>query len=1011
MKAPLALTPLALALALGGLAAVPGAAQAQSDWLRRCAASFYEDGSGTGCQQPYREGLAAVLTGSAGDDEGSWGYIDKQGRMAIAPAYTDAEPFQNGLAAVSQGDLWGYIDRKGQWAIPPRYPRATGFNAEGTALVEEDGRDVLIDRQGKTLKTFPLGTRTWGFQPGQKLASMEMPLPPRLFNAATGKAVTLPEGVMSLAAPSGGYLPAQLRDTRYGGWWGLLDTNGGWAIAPHTLRSREAPMRDGGVLAVRRDERWQFVDSRGEALSPERYEQLRLIAPGLWFAKPDRSGRALLLDGQRKVLHRFASDYAGMRERDGWRFLIDDNAVLLIDPAGKFMKLALGQGSVDVRDGQAWVSGVQPANAVEAEPAAETDDGAAEAAVPVEADAALAEEAAADSGAQAAADVAMPAPGMPPPPMVDAVSAPAAAAAAAAVEAAGAEISDGGLAQVYARDGKPLLDAAAIAQLRAYRVTPFEQRDRARGGKPPARLPLALLRPHDYSQATGILTPSGKIVTNADWDDISAYDASLPLPVRTRDGKAGAIDADGNWAIPPRFTEIRPFRGAYAWARMPGTTRRDSVLIDARGKPAAVPAAVLDGAMEFDGDLILYREPDENREQRWGVWSVRDGTPVLKPAYESIEKFEDDWAKVEDQGRWGVVDRKGKWALPAAYESAYDLEYLGDGLMLIPGAESTSRRGGHSDRAYRLVDLRTGKASERLAEKPTKQKDGRYIGELADAGTMLFDTRGGAFRLSDSRPKRKEQYEDWIYIESEEREGAIDARGDMKIPALYGEFNPFFVQPEGLARAYDGSNYRLIDQNGRTVLAKRGDGMPLATMKRLVFHDDATSSSVMTDLQGVEITRIPGTYSVRDRSASEGVAVYRGGGGNGRQGFVDASGKRIVGPHFDSLGPLKDGLAVAQRLQRTGKLYGYIDLTGRYAIPPRYTWAADFQEGRALVRQDGFTQFIDTKGAPIATFVMVCDTVTILDDAGRITWPQKKMNCPTADKFELAPGNAKAEQP
>jgi hypothetical protein len=47
----------------------------------------------------------------------------------------------------------------------------------------------------------------------------------------------------------------------------------------------------------------------------------------------------------------------------------------------------------------------------------------------------------------------------------------------------------------------------------------------------------------------------------------------------------------------------------------------------------------------------------------------------------------------------------------------------------------------------------------------------------------------------------------------------------------------------------------------------------------------------------------------------------------------------------------------------------------------------------------------------MATFDMVCDTVTILDNIGRITWPQKKMSCPTADKFELAPDNAKAEQP
>jgi len=1045
MKARLALKPLALTLALSGLAIFQGPAQAQSDWMSRCSSGFLDQGSRPDCQQPYQEGLAAVLTGSAGDNGGTWGYIDKQGRMAITPAYTEAESFQNGLAAVSQGDRWGYIDRKGKWAIEPRYTRATGFNAEGTALVEDDGRDVLIDRLGKVIKVFPLGTRSWGFQPGQKLASMEMPQPPKLFNAETRKAVTLPAGVMRLAAPTDGYLPAQLRDTRYSGWWGLLNTDGSWAIEPHTLRSEETPVRDGNMLAVRRDGRWQFVDARGQELAPERYTHLQFVASGLWLAKPGDRDKALLLNGKREVLHRFASDYARTQEKDGWHFLVDDEAVLLVDPAGKLQKVAVGQGQVDVRDGLAWVFGNLPGNAAQAEaPAAgaeataqdgvgvdagpETPGVAVDAAMPAEAAAgadaetavtnhALTADAAADA-ADAAADAALAPPDVPSPPMVavaPAPPAPPAAAASAAAEAAeaasGAEVSEGGLVQIYTRDGKPLLDAATLAQLRAYRVRAFDPSDHARGDSARARLPLALLNPLDYSLPMGILTPTGRIVTNAEWEDISAYDAAMPLPVRTRANKTGAIDAEGNWTIPPRFLDIRSFRGPYAWARpQEAAKRRGSVLIDARGKTAAVPAAILDSAAEFDGELILYREPDENREQRWGAWSVRDGAPVLKPVYDQIEKFEDGWAKVQDKRRWGVVDRKGQWVLPATYESAYDLEYLGNGLMLVRDAESKSRRGGYSDRAYRLVNLRDGKSSELLSEKPEKLKGGRYIAKLADTGTVLFDAQGRALRLSDGPPARREQYEDWIYVENEERKGAIDARGELKVPALYGEFNPFFVQPEGLARAYDGSRYRVIDQDGKPMLGKRGDGTPLATMKRIVFEDDETSSTIMTDLQGKEITRIPGAYSVETRSASEGVVPYRGGGGNGKYGFLDTSGKRVVGPHFDSLGPLKNGLAAAQRKQRTGKFYGYIDLTGRYAIPPLFTWAANFQEERALVRQDGFMQFIDTKGEPLATFAVVCDTVTILDNVGRITWPQEKMSCPTADKFELAPVNAKAEQ-
>ncbi|WP_447922078.1 WG repeat-containing protein [Achromobacter aegrifaciens] len=1037
MKTPLALKPLALAMALAALPAFPGAAQATPDWMRQCTAGY--DGSGGGdlyCQQAFREGLAAVLTGSASDAEGRWGYIDKQGRMAIAPAYQDARPFQNGLAAASQDGLWGYIDTRGQWTIKPRFTEATGFNAEGTALAEEHDRDVLIDRQGKVIKTFELGTRSSGFQPGQKLASMEMPTPPRLFNTATGKTATLPAGVMALDAPTGGYLPAQLRGSRYVGWWGLLDTQARWAIAPDVLRSQQAPRRDGDVLAVRRDGDWEFVDARGQTVHAQRYEDVQLAAPGLWLVKQKGAGKALLLNGKLGVQHAFKGNYIGLDERDGWGVMIDDEAVLLIDPAGKFRKIDARHGRVQLSNGQAWVTASLPprivdmaadaAAAADADAVAIADDAAAAGtatasgndgpgeAVEASAASSLQDAGAADTAAAAseagtvAVDVATPA-------AMDAATAAvdAAAAAAQATSADAAPDAGGGLLQIYTREGKPLLDADTVARLQDYDIRAFSANESTRDRATADSLPLALLRPLDYKQPLGILTSKGKIVTNPDWEDMSSYDASMPLPVRATSGKYGAIDADGNWSVPPRYSVIRPFHGAYALAGAARSRSRGDgdLVIDARGKAVAVPAEVLDGATNFDGELIQYRAPDENRENRWGIWNVAQGAPAVKPVYESMEKFEDDWAKVQHQDRWGVMNRQGKWVVPATQESSYKLDYLGNGLMLVEDNAPGQRARSSFDTTYRLVNLRTSKPSELVTGKPERLKDGRYLGALAGGGTVVFDAKGGATRVSDGRAARKELYQHWIYIEHEDREGAIDARGNMKVPAIYGEFNPFFAQPEGLARAYTGSDYRLIDQDGKTVLPKLGDGSPLASMQRIVFHDSENSVSIMTDLQGREITRIAGTYSVQDRSASEGVVPYRSDNGNGRNGFIDADGKRVVGTHFDSLGRMNNGLAAARRLQYTGNLYGYIDLTGRYAIPPAFAWAGNFQEERALVRSKGHTQYIDTKGEPIATFVFVCDTVTILDDQGRITWPRQKMDCPVADKFELAPDNAKAKQP
>ena len=184
-----------------------------------------------------------------------------------------------------------------------------------------------------------------------------------------------------------------------------------------------------------------------------------------------------------------------------------------------------------------------------------------------------------------------------------------------------------------------------------------------------------------------------------------------------------------------------------------------------------------------------------------------------------------------------------------------------------------------------------------------------------------------------------------------------------------------------------------MDQNGAIVQARLGDAMPLASMQRLVVEDRDGSRSVMVDMQGREIARFNKTYSVDASTASEGVVVYEG--DNGRHGFVNAEGKRVVGPYFNKLGPLRDGLARARREQRSGKLYGYIDLTGRYAIAPAFAWADDFREGRALARRGDQLMYIDPRGQAAASFSLVCGAVVIRDAQQRVTWPASRSPAPT----------------
>lgn len=75
-------------------------------------------------------------------------------------------------------------------------------------------------------------------------------------------------------------------------------------------------------------------------------------------------------------------------------------------------------------------------------------------------------------------------------------------------------------------------------------------------------------------------------------------------------------------------------------------------------------------------------------------------------------------------------------------------------------------------------------------------------------------------------------------------------------------------------------------------------------------------------------------------------------------GYMDASGKTVIKPQFLSAKGFSEGLA-AVRLKGT---YGYIDLAGTFVIAPVYDLALPFDEGFAKVFIDGKPFFIDPKG-------------------------------------------------
>jgi len=100
--------------------------------------------------KPFAEGLEPMqIRWQPGQPFGNqFGYLNAQGQFAIAPQFSLARRFSEGLAAVRTRQGYGYIDHAGQFVIPPQFAGANGFSEGLAQVVATNNLMGFIDRHG-----------------------------------------------------------------------------------------------------------------------------------------------------------------------------------------------------------------------------------------------------------------------------------------------------------------------------------------------------------------------------------------------------------------------------------------------------------------------------------------------------------------------------------------------------------------------------------------------------------------------------------------------------------------------------------------------------------------------------------------------------------------------------------------------------------------------------------------------------------------------------------------------
>lgn len=228
---------------------------------------------------PFREGLAAVNVG------GRWGFIDTKGRMVIEPRFAMVGFFSDGLAAFRNKftSPWGYIDKKGQVVIEPRFDTAEEFR--------KDVARVGLETLGSKIKT--------------KIADVGLTVNHRYIDRM-GNFVPEPAPTHYVTG-----VPGELIPFTKNGLVGYMDPNGKVHIEPQFEDGH--PFSD-GVACARSRGRYGFIDKTGKYVIPPRFEYPNNFSEGLAGVPLTKKGWGFI-DRTGKVIipAKFAWVYNGFR--------------------------------------------------------------------------------------------------------------------------------------------------------------------------------------------------------------------------------------------------------------------------------------------------------------------------------------------------------------------------------------------------------------------------------------------------------------------------------------------------------------------------------------------------------------------------------------------------------------------------------------------------------------------------------------------------------------------------
>lgn len=265
---------------------------------------------------------------------GLWGFINSRGRTLIAPQFSRAGEFLNGLASVEKDDKWGLIDGTGQFVVTNRFATSIRCSSEGRFLtrtsasgskwsfVGNDGT-YLTDSRFDQANCYSEGVAAVAQDGKWFYVDLDGK---QAFEGQFDQAASFHEGLARVGIGAG---------------FGYINHKGTVVIAPHFQDARDfcegtAAVAEGGNGKVK----WGFIDKQGIMAIRPLFDQVGDFSEGLVAVKQGflwgfaNSSGELVIFPKYAAADSFSLGLAAVASNESWGTLgyIDSHGIMRIPP-------------------------------------------------------------------------------------------------------------------------------------------------------------------------------------------------------------------------------------------------------------------------------------------------------------------------------------------------------------------------------------------------------------------------------------------------------------------------------------------------------------------------------------------------------------------------------------------------------------------------------------------------------------------------------------------------------